>query len=210
MLDGMIQIAAKHRIRLPASLAMTGKAFGQMQLAVAELDPDLDPFSSVSGFMFKGMRERLGGALDLQRAVYETQKLKLRATRLIEGIERLTGARPGPGPADRAARDRSRSRRRSGAPAGGSRSRSRAARRCSPPCSRPPPTRSTLWVPITLGVVAGLAGIALVLDLARGASRRASGSRRSITNARNAMNAPIRRRSTGRIEAAHCGNPSEE
>ena len=97
MLDGMIQIAAKHRIRLPASLAMTGKAFGQMQLAVAELDPELDPFSSVSGFMFKGMRERLGGALDLQRAVYETQKLKLRATRLVEGIERLTGARPGPG-----------------------------------------------------------------------------------------------------------------
>ena len=47
--------------------------------------------------MFKGLRERLGGALDLQRFVYETQKLKLRATRLIEGIERLTGARPGPG-----------------------------------------------------------------------------------------------------------------
>src|SRR5262249_40846620 len=95
MLDGMIEIAARHRIRLPASLAMTGKAFGQMQLAVAELDPELDPFSAVGGFMFKGIRERLGSAIDPKRAIYETQKLKLRVTRLVESIERMTGARPG-------------------------------------------------------------------------------------------------------------------
>ena len=97
MLDTLIEIAARHGIRLPASLAMTGKAFGQMQLAVAELDPTLDPFSAVGGFMFRGLRERVGGALDPQKAIYEIQKLKVRATRLIEGIERLTGARPGPG-----------------------------------------------------------------------------------------------------------------
>ena len=42
--------------------------------------------------------------LDPQKAIYEVQKLKVRATRLIEGIERLTGARPGAGTADRAAR----------------------------------------------------------------------------------------------------------
>jgi len=33
---------------------------------------------------------------DPQRWFYEGQKLKLRATRLIEAIERATGARPGP------------------------------------------------------------------------------------------------------------------
>jgi ubiquinone biosynthesis protein len=166
MLDGMIQIAAKHRIRLPASLAMTGKAFGQVQLAVAELDPELDPFSSVSGFMFKGMRERLGGALDLQRAVYETQKLKLRVTRLVEGIERLTGARPGPGLQIELR---------------GSTSLEEAIRRAGRRIALAFASGAALlaavlaaaadsietWVPITLGVAAGLAAIALVLDLRR-------------------------------------------
>src|SRR5262249_41028095 len=92
-----IEIASRHNVRLPASLAMTGKAFGQMQLAVAELDPGLDPFAAVGPFMFRGVRDGLRSALDLQRAVYEWQKLRLRASRLLEGIERLTGARPGPG-----------------------------------------------------------------------------------------------------------------
>jgi ubiquinone biosynthesis protein len=97
MLDDLIELSARHGIRLPASLALTGKAFSQMQLAVAELDPELDPFSAVSGFMFRGVRDRLRGALDVQRYVYESQKLKLRATRIVEGLERLVGARPGPG-----------------------------------------------------------------------------------------------------------------
>src|SRR6185436_13702376 len=47
MLDGMIRIAAKYGIRLPASLALSGKAFGQVQLAITELDPTLDPFKVV-------------------------------------------------------------------------------------------------------------------------------------------------------------------
>jgi hypothetical protein len=145
---------------------MTGKAFGQVQLAVAELDPELDPFSSVSGFMFKGMRERLSGALDLQRAVYETQKLKLRVTRLVEGIERLTGARPGPGLQIELR---------------GSKSLEEAIRRAGRRIALAFASGAALlaavlaaatdrietWVPITLGVAAGLAGIALVLDLRR-------------------------------------------
>jgi predicted unusual protein kinase regulating ubiquinone biosynthesis (AarF/ABC1/UbiB family) len=166
MLDGMIEIAARHRIRLPASLAMTGKAFGQMQLAVSELDPELDPFSSVSGFMFKGLRERLGGALDLQRAVYETQKLRLRATRLIEGIERLTGARPGAGlqielRGSKTLEDaiRKAGRRISLAFAFGASLLAAVLAAAA--------TSIDQWVPITLGVGAGLAGIALVLDLRR-------------------------------------------
>ena len=106
MLDEMIEIAARHGIRLPASLAMTGKAFGQMQLAVAELDPELDPFAAVAAVHVQAAARRLCAARSTRSGrSTRAQKLKLRATRLIEGIERLTGARPGPGPPDRAARD---------------------------------------------------------------------------------------------------------
>lgn len=166
MLDTLIEIAARHGIRLPASLAMTGKAFSQMQLAVAELDPELDPFSAVGGFMFRGLRERVGGALDPQRAIYEIQKLKVRATRLIEGIERLTGARPGPGlqielRGSKTLEDaiRKAGRRIALAFAGGAALLAAVLAAAA--------SSIDLWVPVTLGVAAGVAGVALVLDLMR-------------------------------------------
>jgi predicted unusual protein kinase regulating ubiquinone biosynthesis (AarF/ABC1/UbiB family)/nucleotide-binding universal stress UspA family protein len=95
MLEEMAEIGARHRIRLPAALALSGKAFGQMQLAVAELDPELDAFSVVSGFLMRGLAERAREAIDPQKLFYEGQKLKVRVTRLIESVERMTGARPG-------------------------------------------------------------------------------------------------------------------
>ena len=58
MLDGMIRIAASHGIRLPASLALSGKAFGQVQLAIAELDPSLNPFQVVGDFLARNVRDR--------------------------------------------------------------------------------------------------------------------------------------------------------
>jgi hypothetical protein len=36
------------------------------------------------------------GRLDPQKLFYEGQKLRMRAVRLVESIERLSGARPGP------------------------------------------------------------------------------------------------------------------
>jgi predicted unusual protein kinase regulating ubiquinone biosynthesis (AarF/ABC1/UbiB family) len=95
MLDGMIQIAGRHGIRLPASLALSGKAFGQLQLAVAELDPTLDPFKTVERFLLRNAGERLRSAADPQQLYYEAQKLRLRLVRLFEAVERATGARPG-------------------------------------------------------------------------------------------------------------------
>jgi ubiquinone biosynthesis protein len=95
MLDGIIRIAAKYGIRLPASLALSGKAFGQVQLAIADLDPTLDPFRVVGDFLARNVRDRAVRQADPQRLYYEGQKLKLRVTRLIEAIERATGARPG-------------------------------------------------------------------------------------------------------------------
>jgi ubiquinone biosynthesis protein len=116
--------------------------------------------------MFKGMRERLGGALDLQRAVYEIQKLRLRATRLIEGLERLTGARAGPGlqielRGSKTLEDAIRRAGRRIALAFAS-----GAALLAAVLAAAADTIGT-WVPITLGVAAGLAGIALVLDLRR-------------------------------------------
>jgi predicted unusual protein kinase regulating ubiquinone biosynthesis (AarF/ABC1/UbiB family) len=166
MLDALIEIAARHGIRLPGSLAMTGKAFSQMQLAVAELDPTLDPFSAVSGFMFRTLRTRVGGALDPQKAVYEVQKLKLRTTRLIEGIERLTGARPGPGLQIELRGSKSledaikRAGRRIALAFGGGAALLAAVLAAAA-------DSIDLWVPVTLGIVAGIAGIVLALDLAR-------------------------------------------
>jgi ubiquinone biosynthesis protein len=166
MLDALIEIAARHGIRLPSSLAMTAKAFSQMQLAVTELDPTLDPFAAAGGFVFRGLRERVGGALDPQKAVYEAQKLKLRVTRLIEGIERLTGARPGPGLQIELRGSRSledaikRAGRRIALAFGGGAAMLAAVLAAAA-------ESIDLWVPITLGVVAGIAGVALALDLAR-------------------------------------------
>jgi ubiquinone biosynthesis protein len=166
MLDEMIEIATRRNVRLPASLAMTGKAFGQMQLAVAELDPGLDPFAAVGPFMFRGIRDSFRGALDLQRAIYEWQKFRLRASRLLEGIERLTGARPGPGLQIelRDSKTLEEAIRRAGrrialAFAGGAALLAAVLAGAAETIDK--------WVPITLGVVAAVAGLALVIDLLR-------------------------------------------
>jgi ubiquinone biosynthesis protein len=95
MLEDMADIGARHRIQLPAALALSGKAFGQMQLAVAALDPGLDAFSVIGNFLLRGVGERLRDAADPQKLFYEAQKLKVRVNRLIEAVERMTGARPG-------------------------------------------------------------------------------------------------------------------
>src|SRR5262249_53309112 len=96
MLDGMIKIAARHGVRLPSSLALSGKAFGQVQLAITELDPTLDPFRVVGDFLLRNVRDRLIRQADPQRLYYEGQKARLRLARLVEAIERAPGARPGP------------------------------------------------------------------------------------------------------------------
>jgi hypothetical protein len=83
-------------VRLPSSLALSGKAFGQVQLAITELDPTLDPFRVVGDFLLRNVRDRLIRQADPQRLYYEGQKARLRLVRLVEAVERATGARPGP------------------------------------------------------------------------------------------------------------------
>ena len=96
ILQEITEISIRHDVALPASLALTGKALAQMQLATAELDPDLDPFSVAGQFLTKGLLEKLRDRTDPKKLFYEAQKIRVRVVRLIESIERLSGSRPGP------------------------------------------------------------------------------------------------------------------
>ena len=101
-----------------------------------------------------------------QRAIYEGRKLKLRVSRLLEGIERLTGARPGPGlqielRGSKTLEDaiRRAGRRIALAFAGGAALLAAVLSAAAGSIDA--------WVPITLGVVAGLAVLALAIDLTK-------------------------------------------
>jgi ubiquinone biosynthesis protein len=95
IMQGLTEIASRHGVRLPASLALVGKSLAQMQLTAAELDPELDPFSIIGGFVGKNLLARMRGGTDPKRLFYEGQKLKTRADQLVEAVERISGARPG-------------------------------------------------------------------------------------------------------------------
>ena len=96
ILQEVTEISIRHGVRLPASLALTGKALAQMQLATAQLDPELDPLSVVGDFVMRGFMVRLRERADPKWLFYEGQKLKTRMVRLAEAVERLAGSRPGP------------------------------------------------------------------------------------------------------------------
>ena len=95
ILQDVTEIAIRHDVPLPASLALTSKALAQMQLATAELDPELDPFAVAGSFLARSLLSRIGESTDPRKLFYESQKLRVRFMRMIEAIERVTGARPG-------------------------------------------------------------------------------------------------------------------
>jgi predicted unusual protein kinase regulating ubiquinone biosynthesis (AarF/ABC1/UbiB family)/nucleotide-binding universal stress UspA family protein len=89
LLQQLTEISVRNGVQLPASLALIGKAFGQMQLAAAELDPTLDPFSVAGTFYMRQLVGRLRSLPPPRQLFYETQKLRVRAERLIENLEKL-------------------------------------------------------------------------------------------------------------------------
>ncbi|HYY07953.1 MAG TPA: AarF/UbiB family protein [Actinomycetota bacterium] len=95
ILQEMTEISVRHGVPLPASLALTGKALAQMQLATAQLDPDLDPFEVAGKFLMRTVLRGMSSRADPKALFYQAQKVRVRATRVIEAIERLIGARPG-------------------------------------------------------------------------------------------------------------------
>jgi ubiquinone biosynthesis protein len=166
ILQEITEISIRHDIRLPASLALTGKAMAQMQLATAELDPTLDPFSVAGSFLTKGLFERIRDRADPKKLFYEGQKLRIRFIRLVESIERLSGARPGPkltvnfrGTERLEETIRRGGRRLSLALTAGSALVATAITAAS--------THVAGWVPATLGSAGGILTVALVADLVR-------------------------------------------
>lgn len=95
ILQEMTEISARHGVPLPASLALTGKAMAQMQLATAQLDPTLDPFEVAGRYAMKSVLTGAGAKLDPKALFFQAQKMRVRAMKVIEAIERLIGARPG-------------------------------------------------------------------------------------------------------------------
>ncbi len=95
ILQEMTQISVRYGVPLPASLALTGKALAQMQLATAQLDPELDPFDVAGKFLMRNLLREMTSRIDPKALFYQSQKLRVRATRVLEAIERMIGARPG-------------------------------------------------------------------------------------------------------------------
>ena len=164
ILQEVTEISIRHDIRLPASLALTGKALAQMQLATAELDPTLDPFAVAGSFVVKRLFARFRDKVGPQRLFYEGQKIRMRIGRLVESIERLSGARPGPklqvhfrGTERLEDAVRSAGRRLALAVAAAGLLLGTAITAAS--------ERVSEWIPVTTGVLGGLFAFALVLDL---------------------------------------------
>jgi predicted unusual protein kinase regulating ubiquinone biosynthesis (AarF/ABC1/UbiB family) len=95
VLQEMTEISLRHGVPLPASLTLTSKALAQMQLAAAQLDPDVDPFDVAGRFLMRSVIKGMGAKTDPKALFYQTQRLKVRFLRVVEAIERLIGARPG-------------------------------------------------------------------------------------------------------------------
>ena len=95
MLQDMTRLCVEHGIRLPANLALIGKALGQMQLVAAQLEPGIDPFAVAGRFFTRQMTTRVRDMLGPQRLVYNAHKVRLRVISVLDSLEKLTGARPG-------------------------------------------------------------------------------------------------------------------
>jgi predicted unusual protein kinase regulating ubiquinone biosynthesis (AarF/ABC1/UbiB family) len=96
MLQDVTTVAIRFDVPLPATLILTGKALAQIQHATAELDPDVDVFAVAGRYLARSTFDKMRVIAQPQQMLYEGQKLRTRASRLLEALERLVGARPGP------------------------------------------------------------------------------------------------------------------
>jgi predicted unusual protein kinase regulating ubiquinone biosynthesis (AarF/ABC1/UbiB family) len=95
ILQEMSEIAVSYGVPLPASLTLVAKALAQVQLATAQLDPMLDPFEVAGRFLMLELLKGIRSKFDPKTLLYESQKLRVRAVRMVDTFERLMGARPG-------------------------------------------------------------------------------------------------------------------
>ncbi len=169
ILQEMTEISLRFGVPLPASLALTGKALAQMQLATAQLDPELDPFEVAGKFLMRNLLRGMSARIDPKTVFYRSQKFKVRAMRVVEAIERMIGARPGQkmeinfraAPLEATVRRAGRQLA-LGLTAGAA----ILASGLTAMSARVPG-----WVPITFGIVGGLLTFGLLLDLFNNRSR---------------------------------------
>jgi ubiquinone biosynthesis protein len=95
LLTELTAVAMKHDVQLPASMALTAKALAQMQLAAAELDPELDPFAVAGQYMFKHIIGRVRDRVAPGKMLYELSKVQTRMGRIFLALENLMGAAKG-------------------------------------------------------------------------------------------------------------------
>jgi predicted unusual protein kinase regulating ubiquinone biosynthesis (AarF/ABC1/UbiB family)/nucleotide-binding universal stress UspA family protein len=96
MLQDVTTVAIRYDVPLPATMILTGKALAQIQHATAELDPDVDVFAVAGRYLARTTFDKLRIVARPQEMLYETQKFRARVGKLLEALERLVGARPGP------------------------------------------------------------------------------------------------------------------
>ncbi len=165
LLQEMSAIGFRHGVPLPASLTLAAKALAQVQLATADLDPKLDPYEVAGKFLMRVTLKRMGASLDPKTLMYQSQKLKVRAERVVEAIEHLIGARPGEklavnfraGALEEIVRDT------------GRRVTLGLTAAASILASGLTAMSATVaaWIPATFGIMAGLLTVGLVLDVMR-------------------------------------------
>lgn len=95
VLQEMTQTALRHQVRLPSTLVLVSKALAQMQLAVAGLDPTLDPIAAAGPYIARMLLRNVRDELDPKQLVSDFLRFRTRAARLMEALELATGARPG-------------------------------------------------------------------------------------------------------------------
>jgi len=165
VLQEMTEISLRYGVPLPASLTLTAKALAQMQLAASQLDPTVDPFDVAGKFLMRSVMAGMGTKLDPKTIFYQVQRLRVRAGRVIEAVERLIGARPGQKlEVNFRAASLERTVRRAGRRLAIGLVASAALLGTAITATS---TRVDTWVPLTLGAIGLLFVIGLVMDLVR-------------------------------------------
>jgi len=170
VLQELMAISFRHGIALPPSLSMAAKSLSQMHAITAQLDPAIDPFEVSGRFLLGWLMRRTVRDVDPKQLGYELQKLRVRALRVLESLERVVGARPGPRASlhfSAAALEqtlRAASRRLALGVAGGFALLAGALAAVS--------ERVGPWIAVAFGVIGGVLIAALLVDVVRDASGR--------------------------------------
>jgi predicted unusual protein kinase regulating ubiquinone biosynthesis (AarF/ABC1/UbiB family)/nucleotide-binding universal stress UspA family protein len=95
LLNRLTAISVRHGVPLPPAFVMVGKALAQVDGAVSELAPELDPIDEARRFFVRSISRRLAGRLDPQQIIYEAERLRYRASQISDGLATVVGSRPG-------------------------------------------------------------------------------------------------------------------